>query len=422
VRFLLINPWIADFAAYNFWVRPLGLYQLATWLDSLGAEVRLLDCLSPFPAPGKFKRKPVSLPVKERLPIRRSFARYGIGHQEFRARLKAAAPFDAVFVTSVMSYWYPGVKWVVEEIRQQAGNVPIILGGIYATLWKEHAQRSLDVDLVCAGPLEGNKERIKGFLGLGETKGPGRPWYRLGFWDGAGYGAVRTATGCPFRCTYCASRLVSGPFRAVARKEVLEEIVFLWKRGARQVAFYDDALLVDFSKRLGPLLEDLQGLGVDISFHTPNGLHARFLDVHVARRLVASGFKSVRLSLETVNRTRQESTGGKVTSSDLERAVENLLDAGMKRESIGVYLLVGLPGQDFDEVEESVRYVKGLGVRPYLAEFSPIPGTMEWQRLKEKGIVSDAMDPILTNNTIFFRLFSGYDMERFRMLKRLAAS
>ncbi len=422
MRFLLVNPWIADFAAYNFWVRPLGLYQLAKWLDGLGAEPILLDCLSPFPAPGKFKRKPVPLPIRQKLPIKRGFARYGIGRQEFRARLKAAAPFDAVFVTSVMSYWYPGVKWVVEEIRRQAGNVPIILGGIYATLWKEHAQRSLDVDLVCAGPLEGNKERIRRFLGLGEIKRPERPWYRLGFWDRAGYGAVRTATGCPFRCTYCASRLVSGPFMPQKREEVLEEIVFLWKSGARQVAFYDDALLVDFSKRLGPLLEELEGLGVDVWFHTPNGLHARFLDFNVARRLVSSGFKSVRLSLETVDRNRQESTGGKVTSMDLERAIGNLLEAGMKRKSIGVYLLVGLPGQDLDEVEESVRYVKGLGVRPYLAEFSPIPGTVEWQRLKEKGMVSDAMDPILTNNTIFFRLFSGYDIERFRALKRFAAS
>ncbi len=422
MRFLLVNPWIADFAAFNFWIRPLGLYCLASWLDSHGAETLLLDCLSPFTAPGRFRRKPVKLPLDEKLPVRRAFARYGISTTEFRKRLRSAGRFDAVFITSVMSYWYPGVKWVVREIRKEAGSVPIILGGIYATLWKEHAERNLEVDLVCSGPLEENQERIENLLGLGPLSMPGRPWYRLGLHDRAGYGAVRTTTGCPFRCTYCASAMISGPFGTRDMKEVLKEILFLWENGVRQLAFYDDALLVDFHQRLGPLLNELDYRRVSMEFHTPNGIHARLVDEYVAKRLVMSGFGSVRLSLETVDSQRQKNTGGKVTSDDLERAVKFLLDAGMNRESIGVYLMVGLPMQEFDEVAESIRYVKSLGVRPYLAEFSPIPGTVEWKRLEENGIVTKAMDPLLTNNTVFFRLFSGYDMERFRALKRLAAS
>jgi len=27
---LLINPWITDFAAYNFWIKPLGLLYIAS--------------------------------------------------------------------------------------------------------------------------------------------------------------------------------------------------------------------------------------------------------------------------------------------------------------------------------------------------------------------------------------------------------
>jgi len=422
VRFLLVNPWIADFAAYNFWVRPLGLYALAEWLYSLGADIHLLDCLSPFPAPGRFKRVPVPLPIQERIPIKRSFARYGIDLSEFRHRLGCAMPFDAVFITSVMSYWYPGVSWVVEEIRRAMGNVPIILGGIYATLWKEHAMEHMDVDVVCSGPLRENTKKIADFLGLGDRIRQWRPWYRLPLWDGADYGAVRTAVGCPFRCTYCASRIVSGSFRQRNIEQVLEEMVFLYNKGARQIAFYDDALLVDFDSRLGPLLERLESKRIRLEFHTPNGLHARFFNRDVALRLVRSDFKTVRLSLETVNPKRQKDTGGKVTSQDLERAIDCLLAAGMSRDCIGVYLLVGLPDQDLEEIEESILYVQSLGVRPYLAEFSPIPGTLDWQRLERKNIVSKNMDPLLTNNTIFYRLYKDYDTERFRRLKRLAAS
>jgi hypothetical protein len=34
-RILLVNPWIYDFAAFNFWLRPLGLLMVAEYLSNL---------------------------------------------------------------------------------------------------------------------------------------------------------------------------------------------------------------------------------------------------------------------------------------------------------------------------------------------------------------------------------------------------
>lgn len=422
MKCLLINPWIADFAAYNFWVRPLGLYRLAQWLEARAAEFYILDCLSPFKAPGKFTRQPVEFPLKTGFGIDRSFARYGISVEEFRRRLAEAGDFDCVIITSVMSYWYPGIQWVIEEIKDISPNVPVILGGIYATLWPEHAGRACNVDLVCKGPIEACSQNLSDFLGLGrEPERREKAWHLLdGIYDNVDYWAVRTAVGCPFSCSYCASGVVSGPFSPFPPEKIMEEILFLYERGIKQIAFYDDALLVDFKDRLTPIFEGLIKRDIHIAFHTPNGLHASIIDRKVADVLARSGFRSIRLSLETTNPKRQADTGGKVTSRDIKRAVENLISAGMPRSSIGVYLLVGLPGQDLDEIEEGVTYVKSLGVRPYLAEFSPIPGTREWTRLEKQGVVSPGMDPLLTNNTLFFRLFSGYDMGRFQQIKRFA--
>ncbi len=42
---LLINPWITDFAAYNFWIRPIGLLYIASLLRENGFQVTLIDCL-----------------------------------------------------------------------------------------------------------------------------------------------------------------------------------------------------------------------------------------------------------------------------------------------------------------------------------------------------------------------------------------
>ena len=56
---LLINPWIHDVAAYDFWVRPLGLLYLASLLRAGGFSVRIIDCLdsSGKTPPAALKRK-----------------------------------------------------------------------------------------------------------------------------------------------------------------------------------------------------------------------------------------------------------------------------------------------------------------------------------------------------------------------------
>ncbi len=63
-------------------------------------------------------------------------------------------------------------------------------------------------------------------------------------------------------------------------------------------------------------------------------------------------------------------------------AVSALRSAGYESPEIGVYLMSGLPGQTREEVEESMRKVKEAGARPYLSEFSPIPGTRIWEAAK----------------------------------------
>ena len=44
---LLVNPWIHDFAAYDFWAKPLGLLYIAAWLRANNWKVYIIDCLNP---------------------------------------------------------------------------------------------------------------------------------------------------------------------------------------------------------------------------------------------------------------------------------------------------------------------------------------------------------------------------------------
>ena len=414
LRVVLINPWIYDFAAYNLWSRPLGLLKVAEYLSAFDVELSLIDCTASY-APGrygagKFRSEAVGKPEQLK-NVPRIYKRYGIRVDEFTARLSRLLPADLILMTSVMSYWYPGVQSAVELVRDCAGSVPIVLGGIYATLYHEHALENTDADFIYRGGVgEGLKFALYTFGFRPKRKRDIEPYYRLGLYDARRSCApLLTSTGCPFACSYCAAGLLAGGHRRRPAGDVLAEIAELHALGARDFAFYDDALLFDADRHIKPILRHVVRTGGDARFHAPNGIHARFVDEELARLMRMAGFRTVRLGLETVDVARQGDTGGKVGPHDLERAVALLRNEGFTREELGVYLMYGLPGQPMGEVAEGVAFLKSLGVRIHLTEFSPIKGTRSWGELEERGVVDSRFDPLLTNNTVYSYLYSGYD-------------
>lgn len=66
VRCLLVNPWIYDFAAYNFWARPLGLLKIAEFLSQFNVELLFIDCCNSFKikkyGTGKYKSEVIEKP------------------------------------------------------------------------------------------------------------------------------------------------------------------------------------------------------------------------------------------------------------------------------------------------------------------------------------------------------------------------
>lgn len=421
LRILLINPWIYDFAAYNFWARPLGLLKVAEYLSSFDTDLSLLDCTDSFHAKrygaGRFTSEPVAKPrLLKEMP--RQYKRYGISIDTFIDRLKDAMPFEAVLMTSIMSYWYPGVQTVVELIRETLGSIPVILGGIYPTLYHEHASRNSGADFIYSGSAGDALNFALYTFGFRlSRKKDSLPYYDLGLYESHPFAPLLTTEGCPFTCSYCASRLLRPAYTRRPPAEVLREIRDLYSLGVRDYAFYDDALLFDADHFVKPLLRNLVGEGLDVRFHTPNGLHARFIDEELARLMKTANFTSLRLSLETIDNDRQTATGGKVNSEDMVRAVGNLKARGFTKQELGVYLMYGLPGQDIQEVRDGVRFLKDLGVRINLTEFCPIRGTGSWRDLVERGIITDDLDPLLTNNTVFSYLYSDYDWKALEKLR-----
>jgi radical SAM superfamily enzyme YgiQ (UPF0313 family) len=188
--------------------------------------------------------------------------------------------------------------------------------------------------------------------------------------------------------------------------------------GVEDCAFYDDALLFDPHFAIS-LLQGIEQRGIKARFHIPNGLHCRGVTEEVAHLMRRVGFATIRLGLETINPERQRATGGKVSIEEFRQAIKNLQAAGYHPAEIGAYTLVGLPGQERTEVEETIRFVHGCGVRPYLAEYSPIPGTPLWKEAIRCSPFDLAEEPLFHNNTILPCRWKGLDWADLQDLKTM---
>jgi radical SAM superfamily enzyme YgiQ (UPF0313 family) len=435
---ILINPWICDFAAYDLWSKPLGLLGLATFLRNRGFRIQLIDCLD-IHHPGMTGNPSLTRPVRraygtgkffrERAPrpealknVPRSYSRYGISTQLFIEELRAAERPAAILVTSLMTYWYPGVQEAIRMAREIHPGTPVLLGGIYARLCREHALRKSGADeVMSAADTHDFSMLLSALRSFSLDSEPSSQPFLYPSFDllhGVDYVCLQTSSGCPFRCHYCASNFLNPGFYRRDPIEVLEEIQF-WQanRGVEDFAFYDDALLVGFESHLGVLLEQVVKMKRPIRFHTPNALHVREITPSVAKLLFASGFKTIRLGLETSDMGLHQDLDGKVSPGEFDKAVKNLARAGFDKRDLGAYILAGLPKQSVESVAESVEYVVRVGATPYLAEYSPLPHTPLWEKAVSCSEYDLVSEPLFHNNTLL-PCWNENQRSRFGDLKR----
>lgn len=430
-KILLVNPWIHDFAAYDLWIKPLGLLRIAGWLRRCGFQVELIDCLDPEDptvvdmgikrgpfGQGKFLREAIPKPrCLEGVP--RLYCRYGLPPDVIMERLRRTSRPDVVLVTSGMTYWYSGVQETVSLMRRVFSDVPVILGGIYATLCPDHAGMHSGADLVVPG---GDLSTVIRVL---SSVLPGVPRLEmeedLPAWDllpRSRAVVVKTSEGCPFNCRYCASKVFSPGFKERPADHVVRELVWaLTCTEATDVAFYDDALLVDSASRLGEILGGVESQGLHPRYHCPNGLHAAMVTADVARLLFRSRVVTIRLGLESSDPSFHRRMGQKVGREEFLGAVKYLREAGFARRQIGVYVMAGLPGQGIGEVEETLRFVLEAGAWPYLAEYSPVPGTSLWEEAVRSSPFPLEEEPLFHNNTLMPCRWEGFTFEDLAHLK-----
>lgn len=407
LRVLLVQPPIYDFSAYDFWLKPYGLLRVGGMLRR-SAELLLFDFLdrtsSALPDTtktdiwgcGKFFSEEVPKP-KALESIPRRFKRFGIPREVFQNFLVDEGSFDFVLIGSSMTYWYPGVQEVLEDVREFSPKARIVVGGVYATLCYEHAL-SLGSDLL----IQGNA--IEPLWDMMELSPDSKA---LPYWEGYDsprVGVLQLTDGCPFSCSYCSVPQYGPAFRARPLELVLQELEFLVEQGVCNIAFYDDALLAERQEILLPFLDEVVRRNWKVSFHTPNALHVRFIDSEVAERMAVAGFKKVFIGFESISDLWLKETGGKLSCHQAAHAVESLSRAGIERSDITAYVILGHPKTELQNLDLTMQAAHELGIRVMLSEFSPIPNTHDGELCRE---IVNLDEPLWHNKTAFPLAYLG---------------
>ncbi|NOY70578.1 MAG: radical SAM protein [Deltaproteobacteria bacterium] len=415
---LCVNPWIYDFAAYDFWAKPVGLLLLAAIMRKHGIRVSYIDCLDrfhpsipPSDPQARYGRGPY---LKTEVPrpagffdVNRRYSRYGIATESLARDLDTLPRPDLIFVTSHMTYWYPGVVDTIKMVKSAFPGVPVILGGIYATLCHEHAVAVTGADEVVSGTAISHvMSLVEKYTGrsipvtLNENDMNTWPHPAHDLQAKIAYVPLLTSVGCPFSCDYCASGLLAPHRMEKSVDAVIDEIRF-WHTGfgVHDFVFYDDALLLHPEDRAEPLFEAIAGLGYNLRLHTPNAVHIRWITKRLALLMEAAGMESLRLGLETTQFDHRK-MDHKVGYGEFLRASAYLKEAGFGPDRVGAYLLFGLPGQTIESMEPAIDFVKQAGIKPILAHYTPIPGTPMWEDAVAASRYDLESDPVYTNNAV----------------------
>lgn len=184
---------------------------------------------------------------------------------------------------------------------------------------------------------------------------------------------VMTSRGCPLQCTFCASHTVHGrDMRYFSLERVKADFVRLKEKyGAHTFVFQDDHFMASKERALN-IIEMVKELGVKAVFQ--NGLALYALDRKILEALRSAGVDQLALPVESgSNRVLKKIMHKPLTTSIISRVVKDCRDLGIYTN---VNILVGMPGETKQDIEDTRQFLKSIEGNWYIILFAtPLAGS-----------------------------------------------
>jgi len=416
MKILLINPPI-PLSYYNreFYV-PSGLLCLAGALQKNTEEVELLD-----------------LKIYNKIENSNNLEEFYGFYTDILLKKIAKFRPDVIGFGCLYSGHFPDVLKFSDAIKRQFKDIPIMLGGIHATIYPfEILNNCSSIDWIILGEGEQtiiqvvntvkNKnfefEKINGFAFRENGKiiiNPKTQFiHDLDSIPFSAYELIKlkdyyvdtsqwhnpkklsintsiplvTSRSCPNRCNFCSMFMVMGPmWRARSPENVVSEIEYLYKKhDQRHFSFMDDNLTLSKAHIMG-ICDQIIKRKLDIHFETPNGVAMATLDEEVLDAMVSAGLTRINLAIESGSDYIRNKIMGKNLKRENIFKIINLIRK-YKQLYVKAFFIIGMPEETKETLLETYEMINDIGVdRVYLHNVVPFPGTRVFEQARRDNLL-----------------------------------
>lgn len=162
--------------------------------------------------------------------------------------------------------------------------------------------------------------------------------------------AMITSRGCTGRCAFCCRAVLGGSVSLRSAQNVLAEAAEVKSLGFGAIQFYDDSIAIS-KKRLEDITDGLGKLGLIWRCM----IRADQTDLELFKRMAATGCTELIIGVESGSQRILDIINKKETVEQQKQAVLNARKAGIK---VKVSLVVGLPGEDWESINQSIKFIE----------------------------------------------------------------
>jgi len=347
--------------------------------------------------------------------------------EQFIAWLKQSAP-DIIGFSLVTNQW-PYATELAGWCRE-AVDIPLICGGIHATVAAEEILETEIFDYVFLGECEDaflefverlslNEDasdiRNMGMIHGGKVRiNPIRPMPDLislppkdyDIFDFQkiinaknGWVGLMASRGCPFKCTYCFNHMMVNKYRTDLQcsfkglnyirhhstEQIIDEIVYLQKNYRNITMFIFDDDLFTFDKKYVIEFCEAYKMVSQLPF-VVNG-HVGFFDEDRAEALAEANCKIVKFGVESGSeRIRNKVMNRHMSNKKIIKAINLVHKYGMHSSC---FLMIGLPYEEHKDVMETITLMsEAKPGRFRWTYFFPFPGTEAYDMSIDGGYVN----------------------------------
>jgi anaerobic magnesium-protoporphyrin IX monomethyl ester cyclase len=381
---VLIYP-LLSIQSETFLQTPFSLLTIAPYLERAGYDVEIVDV--------------------------RTTPNWG---QTLREKIGQGTVF--VGITSMTGSQITNAVEVSRYVKEHF-SVPVVWGGIHASLMPEQVIRTGYVDVVAIGEAENNIAELADALagrrslaevgglyykeggairktadnGLFDLKGSLSPSWHLIDMSKYNIFGIQTGRGCPYRCEYCYNYGYNkGQWRSKPLEDIFREIELLvGKYGVKTVYFYDDNFFTS-KRRVEDICDFLIRKDYRVSWYsTCRSDYFTKYGEEFFRLVRDSGCKTLAIGVESGSQrvldllNKNETLEDSVNMAKITKAVGITPECGF---------MIGIPGETDEDRGMTFDFIDRLvGINPdlyvtSLAIYTPYPGAPLIDRImKEYG-------------------------------------